>query len=113
MVIGREIYAGKRESKTDSCPQEGCHTHTEEIETLDPDGRHYKRLKADLDDRLYRMYDKIDEQEQSLIEAKAFAADTYTVTFNSDGGSAVESQTLFPGEKAAGSAGCSPARRGR
>ena len=27
--------------------------------------------KADLDDRLYRMYDKIDEQEQSLIEAKA------------------------------------------
>lgn len=43
----------------------------EEIETLDPDGRHYKRLKADLDDRLYRMYDKIDEQEQSLIEAKA------------------------------------------
>ena len=24
-----------------------------------------------MDDRLYRMYDKIDEQEQSLIEAKA------------------------------------------
>ena len=43
----------------------------EEIEALDPDGRHYKRLKSDLDDRLYRMYDKIDDQEQSLIEAKA------------------------------------------
>jgi len=42
-----------------------------EIEALDPDGRHYKRQKADLDDRLYRMYDRIDDQEQSLIEAKA------------------------------------------
>ena len=27
----------------------------EEIENLDPDDRHYKRRKADLDDRLYRM----------------------------------------------------------
>ena len=43
----------------------------EEIECLDPDDRHYKRRKADLDDRLYRMYDKIDEQEQMLIEARA------------------------------------------
>ena len=42
-----------------------------EIEALDPDDRHYKRQKADLDDRLYRMYDRIDDQEQSLIEAKA------------------------------------------
>ena len=43
----------------------------EEIESLDPDDRHYKRRKDDLDDRLYRMYDKIDEQEQMLIEARA------------------------------------------
>ena len=43
----------------------------EEIEQLDPDERHYNRRKADLDDRLYRMYDKIDDQEQSLIEARA------------------------------------------
>lgn len=43
----------------------------EEIEQLDPDDRHYNRRKADLDDRLYRMYDKIDDQEQSLIEARA------------------------------------------
>ena len=43
----------------------------EEIEALDPDARHYKRLKTDLDDRLYRMYDKIDDKEQSLIEARA------------------------------------------
>lgn len=33
----------------------------------------------------------------SLMPATAFAADTYTVIINSDGGSAVESQTLFPG----------------
>lgn len=43
----------------------------EEIEMLYPDEKHYKRREADLDDRLYRMYDKIDEQEQSLIDAKA------------------------------------------
>lgn len=43
----------------------------EEIEQLDPDDRHYNRRKADLDDRLYRMYDKIDDQEQRLIEARA------------------------------------------
>ncbi|MDO4961456.1 MAG: recombinase family protein [Eubacteriales bacterium] len=43
----------------------------EEIEQLDPDDRHYKRKKGDLDDRLYRMYDKIDDLEQSLIEARA------------------------------------------
>ena len=43
----------------------------EEIEQLDPDDRHYKRKKDDLDDRLYRMYDKIDDLEQSLIEARA------------------------------------------
>ena len=43
----------------------------EEIEQLDPDDRHYNRRKADLDDCLYRMYDKIDDQEQSLIEARA------------------------------------------
>ena len=43
----------------------------EEIEQLDPDDRHYKRKKDDLDDRLYRLYDKIDDLEQSLIEARA------------------------------------------
>ena len=43
----------------------------EEIELLDPDDKHYKRQKTDLDDRLYRMYDKIDDLEQSMIEVKA------------------------------------------
>lgn len=43
----------------------------EEIDSLDPDDRHYIRIKADLDDRLYRMYDKIEGLESKLIEARA------------------------------------------
>ncbi len=43
----------------------------EEIDSLDPDDRHYIRRKADLDDRLYRMYDKIEETENLLIGARA------------------------------------------
>lgn len=39
----------------------------EEIDNLNPDDRHYIRRKADLDDRLYRMYDKIEELEEQLI----------------------------------------------
>ena len=44
---------------------------TEEIDSLDPDDRHYIKRKADLDDRLYRMYDKIEDVEIRLIEARA------------------------------------------
>ncbi len=43
----------------------------EEIDSLDPDDRHYIKRKADLDDRLYRMYDKIENVETRLIETKA------------------------------------------
>ena len=43
----------------------------EEIDNLNPDDRHYIRRKADLDDRLYRMYDKIEELEEQLIAARA------------------------------------------
>lgn len=43
----------------------------EEIDSLDPDDRHYIRRKADLDDRLYGMYDKIEKMESLLIEARA------------------------------------------
>ncbi len=39
---------------------------TEEIDTLDPDDRHYIIRKSDLDERLYRMYDKIEEAENNL-----------------------------------------------
>ena len=43
----------------------------EEIDTLDPDGRHYIIRKSDLDERLYRMYDKIEEAENNLMDARA------------------------------------------
>lgn len=43
----------------------------EEIDNLDPDDRHYIRRKSDFDDRLYRMYDKIEELESQLIDARA------------------------------------------
>ena len=43
----------------------------EEIDTLDPDDKHYIKRKADLDNRLYNMYDKIEEIENQLISARA------------------------------------------
>lgn len=43
----------------------------EEIDQLDPDDRHYQHRKSDLDNRLYKMYDKIDDTEELLIEARA------------------------------------------
>ena len=43
----------------------------EEIDSLDPDDRHYVRRKADLADRLYKMYDKIEDTESLLIAARA------------------------------------------
>lgn len=43
----------------------------EEIDSLDPDDRHYINRKADLDNRLYNMYDKIEGIENQLISARA------------------------------------------
>lgn len=43
----------------------------EEIDSLDPDDKHYIKRKADLDDRLYKMYDKIEDTENQLIAARA------------------------------------------
>lgn len=43
----------------------------EEIDSLDPDDKHYYKRKADLDDRLYKMYDKIEDTENLLITARA------------------------------------------
>ena len=43
----------------------------DEIDTLDPDERHYIIRKSDLDERLYRMYDKIEEAENNLMDARA------------------------------------------
>lgn len=43
----------------------------EEIDALDPDDKHYIQRKTDLDNRLYRMYDKIEDTEAMLITARA------------------------------------------
>lgn len=43
----------------------------EEIDSLDPSDKHYIRRRADLDDRLYLMYDKIEGVENLLIETRA------------------------------------------
>ena len=42
-----------------------------EIDSLDPDDKHYIKRKADLDERLYKMYDKIEDTENQLIAARA------------------------------------------
>ncbi len=43
----------------------------DETDSLDPEDRHYTKRKSDLDKRLYRMYDKIEELENLLIAARA------------------------------------------
>ena len=43
----------------------------EDIDSLDPDDKHYYKRKTDLDDRLYKMYDKIEDTENLLIAARA------------------------------------------
>lgn len=43
----------------------------EEIDSLAPDDKHYYKRKTDLDDRLYKMYDKIENMENLLIAARA------------------------------------------
>ena len=42
----------------------------EEIDTLDPDDKHYLNRKSDLDNRLYKMYDKIEDIEKHLSNTK-------------------------------------------
>ena len=43
----------------------------DEIDSLDPDDRHFIARKSDLDERLYKMYDKIEDAENSLMDARA------------------------------------------
>ena len=43
----------------------------DEIDNLDPDDRHFVSRKSDLDDRLYKMYDKIEDAENGLMDARA------------------------------------------
>ena len=43
----------------------------DEIDSLDPDDKHYIKRKADIDDRLYKMYDKTEDTENQLVAARA------------------------------------------
>lgn len=43
----------------------------EEIDSLDPDEHHYATRKTDLDERLFKMYDKIEKVESQLTAARA------------------------------------------
>ena len=56
----------------------------EEIDSLDPDDRHYINRKADLDNRLYNMYDKIEGIENQLIAARAKKQSIEAVKLTSD-----------------------------
>lgn len=42
----------------------------EEMDALDPEDKHFERMKTDLSDRVYALYDKIDETEDSLMIAR-------------------------------------------
>lgn len=67
-AIDQEITNYEKQLRQDYCIKSKL---MEEIDNLDPDDRHYIRRKADLDDRLYKMYDKIEELESQLIDARA------------------------------------------
>ena len=42
-----------------------------DIDSLDYEDKHYQRRKTDLENRLYKTYDKIEEEEELLVSAKA------------------------------------------
>ena len=41
-----------------------------DLDSLDYDDKHFQRRKKDLEDRLYRTYDKMDEVEEFLMDAR-------------------------------------------
>ena len=62
----------QRLNEIDNYQKELRKSHSTKFKLIEEiDAKHYKRRKNDLDDRLYRMYDKIEELEGQLIEAKA------------------------------------------
>lgn len=75
--INMKVDTSEIEKEIDNYQKELRKSHStkfkliEEIDNLDVEDKHYKRRKQDLDDRLYRMYDKIEELESLLIDAKA------------------------------------------
>lgn len=60
-----------REELLDDAVAEVIVKLAEEIDSLDLDDRYCVRRKVDLDDHLYKMYDKIEDTESLLIAARA------------------------------------------
>ncbi len=56
----------------------------EDLDMLSPNDKHYRRCKIDLDDRLYKMYDKIEDIESELTECKAKKATLESEKIQSD-----------------------------
>ena len=75
--INMKVDTAAIEQEIANCEKQLRHSYSvksklmEEIDSLDPDDRHYINRKADLDDRLYKMYDKIEEIESQLVTARA------------------------------------------
>ena len=67
-VIEQEIEAHEKQLRQSYSAKSRL---MEEIDSLDPDDKHYIKRKTDLDDRLYKMYDKIEDTENLLIAARA------------------------------------------
>lgn len=67
-AIEQEIFAYEKQLRQNYSVKSKL---MEEIDSLDPDDKHYFKRKADLDDRLYKMYDKIEDTENLLIAARA------------------------------------------
>ena len=66
--IGQEIAAHEKQLRQSYSVKARL---MDEIDSLDPDDKHYIKRKADLDDRLYKMYDKIEDTENQLVAARA------------------------------------------
>ncbi len=67
-AVEQEITAHEKQLRQSYAVKERL---MDEIESLDPDDKHYIKRKADLDDRLYKMYGKIEDTENQLIAARA------------------------------------------
>ena len=67
-VIEQEIAAHEKQLRQSYSTKSKL---MEEIDSLNPDDKHYIKRKVDLDDRLYKMYDKIEDTENLLIAARA------------------------------------------
>lgn len=74
--INMKVDTSEIEKEIDNYQKELRKNHStkfkliDEIDNLDAYDKNYKRRKQDLDDRLYRMYDKIEDLELFLIDAK-------------------------------------------